>query len=42
MAIVDAKGEAARRFYERENFLPFADQPMKLFKPVADIKQLFT
>jgi GNAT superfamily N-acetyltransferase len=40
--IVDAKNEAARRFYERESFLPFADQPMKLFRPVVDIKQLFT
>jgi GNAT superfamily N-acetyltransferase len=40
--IVDAKDESARRFYERESFLPFVDQPMKLFRPVADIKQLFT
>lgn len=40
--IVDAKDEAARRSYEQESFLPFADQPMKLFRPVADIKQLFT
>jgi GNAT superfamily N-acetyltransferase len=40
--VVDAKDEDARRFYERESFLPFADQPMKLFRPVADIKQLFT
>lgn len=40
--IVDAKDEAARRFYERESFLPFADQAMTLFRPVADIKQLFT
>ena len=39
--IVDAKDEAARRFYERESFLSFADQPMKLFRPVADIQQLF-
>lgn len=39
--IVDAKNESARRFYERESFLPFVDQPMKLFRPVADIKQLF-
>lgn len=39
--IVDAKDEDARRFYERESFLPFADEPMKLFRPVADIKQLF-
>lgn len=39
--IVDAKDEAARRFYERESFLPFPDQPMKLFRPMADIKRLF-
>jgi GNAT superfamily N-acetyltransferase len=39
--IVDAKDENARRFYERESFLPFPDQPMKLFRPVADIEQLF-
>ena len=39
--IVDAKDENARRFYERESFLPFPDQPMKLFRPMADIKQLF-
>jgi GNAT superfamily N-acetyltransferase len=39
--IVDAKDEAARRFYERESFLRFPDQPMKLFRPMADIEQLF-
>ena len=39
--IVDAKDAAARRFYERESFLPFPDQPMKLFRPMADIKKLF-
>jgi GNAT superfamily N-acetyltransferase len=39
--IVDAKDEAARRFYERESFLPFPDQPMKLFRPMADIAKLF-
>jgi GNAT superfamily N-acetyltransferase len=39
--IVDAKDEGARRFYERESFLPMLDQPMKLFRPMADIKQLF-
>ncbi len=39
--IVDAKDEAARRFYERESFLPFPDQPMKLFRPMADIRRLF-
>jgi GNAT superfamily N-acetyltransferase len=39
--IVDAKDESARRFYERESFLPFPDRPMKLFRPMADIKRLF-
>jgi GNAT superfamily N-acetyltransferase len=39
--IVDAKDEAARRFYERESFLPFPDQPMKLFLPMAQIAKLF-
>ncbi len=39
--IVDAKDENARRFYERESFLPFPDQPMKLFRPMADIRRLF-
>ena len=39
--IVDAKDEAARRLYEWESFLPFPDQPMKLFRPMADIKRLF-
>jgi hypothetical protein len=37
----DAKDESARRFYEQESFLPFPDQPMKLFRPMADIEQLF-
>lgn len=39
--IVDAKDEDARRFYERESFLPFPDRPMKLFRPMADIARLF-
>lgn len=39
--IVDAKDENARRFYERESFLPLPDQPMKLFRPIADIAKLF-
>ncbi len=38
---VDAKDENARRFYERESFLPFPDRPMKLFRPTADIRRLF-
>lgn len=39
--IVEAKDDNARRFYERESFLPFPDQPMKLFRPMADIAKLF-
>ena len=39
--IVDAKNEEARRFYARESFLPFPDQPMKMFRPMADIARLF-
>jgi GNAT superfamily N-acetyltransferase len=39
--IVDAKDESARRFYERESFLPFPHRPMKLFRPMADIAVLF-
>lgn len=38
--VVDATNEAARQFYERESFLPFPDQPMKLFRPMADIAAL--
>jgi GNAT superfamily N-acetyltransferase len=39
--IVDARDESARRFYERESFLPFPDRPMKLFRPMADFRRLF-
>lgn len=39
--IVEAKDGAARRFYERESFLPLLDQPMKLFRPMADLAKLF-
>ena len=39
--IVEAKDGDARRFYERESFLPLPDQPMKLFRPMADIAKLF-
>lgn len=39
--IVDAKDDGARRFYEREGFLPLLDQRMKLFRPMADIRKLF-
>jgi predicted GNAT family N-acyltransferase len=40
--VVDAKDETAQRFYARESFLPLPDQPMKLFRPMADIAALFT
>jgi GNAT superfamily N-acetyltransferase len=39
--VVDAKDESARRFYERESFLSFPDQPMRLFRPMVDLKRLF-
>jgi len=39
--IVAAKDDAARRFYERESFLSLPDQPMRLFRPMADIAALF-
>ncbi|MCW5695266.1 MAG: GNAT family N-acetyltransferase [Bauldia sp.] len=39
--IVDAKGEEARRFYQRESFIPFPDRPMRLFRPMADLAALF-
>ena len=39
--IGDAKDEAARRFYQRESFLPLPEQPLKLFRPMADLAKLF-
>lgn len=39
--IVDAKDERARSFYEREGFSVFPDQPLKLFRPMAEIRKLF-
>jgi GNAT superfamily N-acetyltransferase len=41
VVIVDAKDDTARRFYERESFLPFPDQPRKLFRPMIDLAKLF-
>jgi hypothetical protein len=35
---VDSKDDSARRFYERERFLPFPDQPRKLFRPMAILR----
>jgi GNAT superfamily N-acetyltransferase len=39
--VVEAKDENARRFYERESFLPLPGRPMKLFRPMTDIARLF-
>lgn len=39
--IVDAKDETARRFYERESFLAFPEQPLRLFRPMSDVRLLF-
>lgn len=39
--IVDARDDRARRFHERESLLPFPDRPTKLFRPLADLRQLF-
>ena len=39
--IVDAKDAHARKFYERESFLPLLDQPMRLYRPMVDIAALF-
>lgn len=39
--IVDAKDDNARKFYEREGFLQLIDQPMRLYRPMADIAPLF-
>jgi len=39
--VVEAEDEAARRFYAREGFLALPDQAMKLFRPMADIAELF-
>ena len=39
--IVEAKDDAAWRFYEREGFLPFPEMAKKLFRPMADIEKLF-
>lgn len=39
--VVDAKDEAARRFYECESFLPSPDRHLRLFRPMTDIVKLF-
>jgi GNAT superfamily N-acetyltransferase len=39
--VVDAKDDAARRFYLRESFLALPDQPKRLFLPMREIAKLF-
>ncbi|WP_366849516.1 GNAT family N-acetyltransferase [Methylobacterium sp.] len=40
--LVDAKDEAARRFYLHHDFTPLQDQPNRLFLPMASIAALFS
>lgn len=40
--IVDAKDEAARRFYEHFDFLSLPDTPNRLFLPMKTIEKLFS
>jgi GNAT superfamily N-acetyltransferase len=39
--IVDAKDEAAKRFYEHFEFVPLPDTPRRLFLPMRTIENLF-
>jgi GNAT superfamily N-acetyltransferase len=39
--VVDAKDEAAKRFYISESFLALPNLPLKLYRPMADIAALF-
>ena len=39
--IVDAKDERAMAFYRYYEFIPFADQPTRLFLPMSVIEKLF-
>jgi GNAT superfamily N-acetyltransferase len=38
---VDAKNEDARRYYEQYGFMALPDNPLKLFLPLATLKQAF-
>jgi len=38
--VVDAKDDNARRFYERESFLPLPETPNRLFRRLSDITSL--
>lgn len=37
--VVHAKDDAARRFYERFDFLPFTDEPLTLYRLVKDLRR---
>ena len=39
--VVDAKDDNACRFYERESFVRFPNQPIRLFRPMIDLAKLF-
>lgn len=39
--VVDAKNEAAARFYERYRFMPLTSSERRLFLPVSEIAKLF-
>ncbi len=39
--ILDAKDDTAKSFYIKYGFIPFVDQPMKLFLPIRTILKLF-
>ncbi len=39
--ILDAKDQAAKSFYQKYGFIPFVDQPLKLFLPIKTILELF-
>lgn len=39
--VVDAKDDTARAFYEHHQFIPFPDQPQRLYLPMTTIAKLF-
>lgn len=38
-AVVDAQDERARQFYESLGFMPFPDTPLRLFLPLASVRE---
>lgn len=39
--VVDAKDERSKAFYERYGFIPFQEQPLRLFLPMKTIERAF-